>query len=344
MTTSVANLDPTQYVKVNTNRNSITLQSMRDEIRIALSDVEPAISNTVFHTLNGGDNPLQFLNIETDVWVLSMTNRSKLTITETDAVGKPSDFFTEVGKGNVPGHSFVAIVGHNPSCSTTNFDDIWAGGGNMVLPTTGEELEIVSDSPLDTAGGDGARTVLISTLDTDLNPISTAPVTLNGTSAVTIPGGAVHFRMNHLTATSGGFVLTAGDMTVNPTESNIGKLTIREVGTGLVRSVIMPMIGKCEDAHVIPPAGFSIFGLRNLLTWPEGQSGTIVLTIKSRVANSARISTGRVPIYQQPVNIIFEAKNRGTSFLDRALRAKSLNSGIAITTITEYLMVDDNFL
>jgi len=85
MSTTMANLDTTQYVKVNSVRESITLQSFRDEVRITFSNDKPAMGNTVFHTLNGSDDPLQLLNIDTDVWVLAMTDRSGLAITETKA-------------------------------------------------------------------------------------------------------------------------------------------------------------------------------------------------------------------------------------------------------------------
>lgn len=51
MTTSVANLDTTQYVKVNIGLNPITLQAHRDAVRIVFSDAKPAKSNTAFHIL-----------------------------------------------------------------------------------------------------------------------------------------------------------------------------------------------------------------------------------------------------------------------------------------------------
>lgn len=316
------------------------------DLYYSISAIEPPKNSDKYKIFRRGDT-INLNSGDLSVWVFSpqvkgLINLSRFGFIASSSV--PNDFFTEVGKGNVPGHSFVAIIGHNPNCSSTNFDDVWGGPGNMILPTVGEELEILSDSPDDTDGGDGARTVLITTLDVDLNPLPPAVVTMNGTTPVAVPGGAIHFRMHHLTPTSGGFVLTAGDVSVNPMESNIGNIHIRASGSSLIRSVIEAGEGKTEDAHVVPPAGFSIFGLRNLLAWPEGQSGDIVLTIKSRVPNSARISTGIVPIYQQPINIIFEAKNRGTSFLDRALRAKSTNEGASLTTITEYLMIDDNYL
>lgn len=98
MSTSVANLDTTQYVKINSSRRNIVLQSTRDEVRIVLSDVKPSRSNTVFHTLNGGDAPLYLSNIDTDVWALSITGRSKLVITETRSSFVEEDYNTKTYK------------------------------------------------------------------------------------------------------------------------------------------------------------------------------------------------------------------------------------------------------
>ena len=46
-------------------------------------------------------------------------------------------FYLEVNKGNIEGHSMVAVVGSNSSVGTT-FTDIWSGGGDMVYQTGGE--------------------------------------------------------------------------------------------------------------------------------------------------------------------------------------------------------------
>lgn len=82
MTTSVANLDLTQYVKVNSGSGAFTLQAHRDTVRIAFSDVKPSRDNIVFHELGGTEESiLQVPYTETGIWVLAMTDRSKLTIT-----------------------------------------------------------------------------------------------------------------------------------------------------------------------------------------------------------------------------------------------------------------------
>ena len=78
-------LDTSQYVKINDDPGSFLLQSHGDTVRIAFSDLKPAKSNTAFHELGGQagvESVLQVPPIETFIWVLAMTDRSKLTITK----------------------------------------------------------------------------------------------------------------------------------------------------------------------------------------------------------------------------------------------------------------------
>jgi hypothetical protein len=79
-------LDTTQYVRINTGLNPLILQANRDAVRIAVSSLKPAKSNTSFHLLGGDDAPLPMLSIDTNVWALAMSDTSSLIITETDPI------------------------------------------------------------------------------------------------------------------------------------------------------------------------------------------------------------------------------------------------------------------
>jgi len=83
-TTQNVVLDTNQYVKVNTEPGFYLLQSHGDTVRIAFSDLKPAKSNTAFHELGGqaGVESVQSPYVETLMWALAMTDRSKLTITK----------------------------------------------------------------------------------------------------------------------------------------------------------------------------------------------------------------------------------------------------------------------
>lgn len=82
MTTLRVNLDPTRYVKVTIDAqlpSALYLQSHGDTVRIVVSDTQPSLGNVVFHELS--DN-MELSMTESPVWVLSMSPRSALTVTQ----------------------------------------------------------------------------------------------------------------------------------------------------------------------------------------------------------------------------------------------------------------------
>lgn len=85
MVTTRVNLDTTQYVRVTSDPlqpSSLLLQSHRDTVRIAFSDVKPARDNTVFHELGEKDGVLNVPLTETAAWALATSDRCALTATE----------------------------------------------------------------------------------------------------------------------------------------------------------------------------------------------------------------------------------------------------------------------
>lgn len=114
MTTSIANLDVTQYVKVNQGANPITLQAGGDAVRIAFSSVKPAKDNEAFHVLTGKEGPRDFNLQDTDVWALATTDNASLAVSEFESssvIGRDladarvrvtslsqAEYFTGIGK------------------------------------------------------------------------------------------------------------------------------------------------------------------------------------------------------------------------------------------------------
>ena len=244
------------------------------------------------------------------------------------------DFLIDVGLGKVQGYSQAAVVMRNPSADNTQFTDVWAGGGNMSLASAPETWEIVSDNVNDTDGGTGARTVLISSLDSDYNIQPPQIVTLNGTTPVTLSG--THFRPHNLAATSTLFCLTAGS-----NETNVGTLTLRVLGGGDTRAVVRPGVGKNEDGQVTVPAGKTIMGLQVIRNLPINESADFFVSIKPFGANTARISSGELSSYQNETDLVFQAKFITTEKTDFAWRVKPTNSGASCAVIQEFLIVDN---
>ena len=250
------------------------------------------------------------------------------------AITPSTDFSIEVGLGNIPGFSTAAVVMRNPNADNTGFFDVWSGGGNMVLPTSAETWEIVSDSALDAAAGTGARTVIVQSLDINYEVQSSQVVTLNGTTPVALTG--THYRTHQLAPTSGCLVLTAGS-----THQNQGTLTIRASGGGLTRMQILPLVGKSEDGHIAVPAGISLFGLAVLNPWAKDESGRITNLVTSSATDAATIQTGVFPAYQNDLTIIFQAKFMSSEKTDRIFQANPANLGAEVVIVEEFYVIDN---
>jgi len=70
--------------------------------------------------------------------------------------GLTDNFYLEVAKGNIPGHSAVNKFGHNGAVAMTG-EDVWAGGGDYgFFPTSAVSIDIKSDDDED--GGAGTDT------------------------------------------------------------------------------------------------------------------------------------------------------------------------------------------
>jgi len=159
----------------------------------------------------------------------------------------PFDFFLEMSKGNIPGHTARNIIGRNPTVGTS-VEDLWDPGGVLVYATAGEQWEISSDDANDTSAGTGARTVIIRYLD-DNHVRQTETVTLNGFSVVTTVGTDM-FRFESAE------VITAGSGA-----ENAGLLTITVAGAGDVRGAIIANENVSLDGHYTVPAGKTAFAV-----------------------------------------------------------------------------------
>ena len=161
-------------------------------------------------------------------------------------ITNPTDFYTEVAKGNVVGHSAINKFGHNNAA--TSGDDVWGGGGTYVFyPTAAVAVDIISTSTADDTGGTGGIQVTVTGLDVNWEEASET-ITLNGTAAVQLSTAFV--RMYRA------FVYEAGTGNVNA-----GDITVyaRATGSGVTAGDIGIFIGASEGQtqHAIytVPAG-----------------------------------------------------------------------------------------
>jgi hypothetical protein len=101
------------------------------------------------------------------------------------------DYNLEVLRGNIPGHSMVSMRGHDVTVPNGGPFGLSAGFGvggyqfdQSALDTTPAAVAVASEDANDTGAGTGARTVIISGLDSS-GAAQTAIETLNGITEVT---------------------------------------------------------------------------------------------------------------------------------------------------------------
>lgn len=154
------------------------------------------------------------------------------------------DSLSAIAFGLDPRFRRVTASGNNADVDTGAQEDVWTGGGMYPWLTAATNLELVSTSASDAAAGVGARTVTITGLNIDYNEI-TATVTLNGLTAV--PVGTAFFRINSVVVASAG-----------TTKTNVGDVTLRDLGAGTTRAVISAGFGVNRQSQYTVPAGYTL--------------------------------------------------------------------------------------
>lgn len=241
------------------------------------------------------------------------------------------DFKLEVAKGNVAGHSIGRIVARRPaSTSTTDFEDIWGGSGDLVWPTTAETLQVRSDNANDTALGTGARAILTQSLDDNLAPQNII-TPLNGTTPVVLTSS--HFRTNDI------FVISSGS-----SQHNEGTITLEVSGGGAVRNIILPEISASQDGHYTVPAGFKAYSQQVITVLGFNESANFRTQNKSStLADATEYISADFPVYQNvgvfETIVPFEI---GGGF-DFTVQAKANNLNAEINYAIEFILVQDGF-
>lgn len=236
------------------------------------------------------------------------------------------NFLLAIAAGLVEGVVAQGILSTNPAVGST-FEDIWDAGGNFVYATTGETLELVSDSAADDSAGTGLRTIRVEGLNTDYEEISEI-VTLDGTAAVTLSNS--YFRTRIMRA-----------LTVGSGSENAGNITLRVSGGGNTRLLMRATQGVTFSSHFTVPTGKTLFVLGAAAFIPKNED----VTIKTRGrfgSNTAPIGTGlELSVYQN--HYIFP--NLTIPFFpeksDLFVQAKSTNAAVSVSHVIEALLTDN---
>lgn len=198
--------------------------------------------------------------------VNSTTNRIYVS-QETDAVLADSNYFFNVARGSIPGHSVVVRNAYNPNVSQDTETSVWVEGG--IYPhgtwTTAQKLYVISTSAADTG-----QTIQIEGLDSDYN-LQTDTVVTTGTTAVQTTKNFIRIH-------------TATIISSSANSANAGEITFRlGSGTGTVVAHIRAGFGITKLSQYTVPAGKTAYIIYGAATSFRSGSGNIGSQVRMMV-------------------------------------------------------------
>jgi hypothetical protein len=153
--------------------------------------------------------------------------------------GAYEPFELQVARGQVDGHTPIAIFGYSAAVGSSALGPVWEGltlsGGNYAYPGSAAPLVLVSDSASDTT----ALSVRIDGCGAGFVPLSET-IALNGTTNVTTTNSFL--RINQMTVTNG---------------TNVGNITAKISGTTYAK--INAGIGQTQMSIYTVPAGYTFY-------------------------------------------------------------------------------------
>jgi len=158
-------------------------------------------------------------------------------------------FDLQVSRDQITGHIRVFDFGINNSVGTA-VSTIWTGSATYAFPAAATVMKVSSGSANDAAAGTGARTVLITGLDTNYAVISET-VTLNGQTAVNTANS--YLRINGME------VLTTGSGNTSAGVIYIGTGTVTTGVPANVYGIIPLAYNQSTQAVYTVPAGYTAY-------------------------------------------------------------------------------------
>lgn len=243
-----------------------------------------------------------------------------------------SEFFLDISKGNVPGHSSIHKFGKNPGVSTTVFDTIWNGGGKYTgFDAVGAEtVTITSSSANDTLIGTGLRTIRLYGLDAS-GLQQTEDIELNGLTSVT--STKEYLRLDRARG------LTAGTL-----EHNEGDITIRQsTTTAVIFAVVPATYNSTMIAAYTVPSNKNGYILSQRATIANKNAASVEMRIKLRSPGGLFVVGGEAALNSTGtgyINMNFKVPNKIPPLTDIFIEAKA-SASIAVSAFMDILLVDN---
>jgi hypothetical protein len=184
--------------------------------------------------------------------------------------GQPEHFFSEVAKGNIPGHSVVHKFGHGQV--GTSLVPITVSNAYQT-PTAAVSLEIVSNNLADALDDTGAHEYTVVGIDANYDEVTQviAAHATAGTTAVAVPTAMLRvYRW---------YVSKSGVYADDSTGSHVGTLTLRVASAGATWSTIeaTPLpAGQSEIGWYTVPDGYRAYIVHQEITVDSTKSVDVI--------------------------------------------------------------------
>lgn len=234
------------------------------------------------------------------------------------------DFYLELSKGNIPGHSGINKFGHHHSVGTTQ-EVIWPLGGIMEYSTIADITGISSTNDLDT------QNVIIQGLDSNWLEVD-VPVTLNGQTEVVL--GTSLIRINRVynddnTDFAGNiYVYTSAATVTAGIPSPISTARAYVEGNDNI---------TLQCIYTVPAnkTGYLVFGKASVSSGKD-----VVLKFYGRAFGKVFTTRHVIDVYSNTYDYFFKLPLSISEKSDIELRAKSSASGTEVSAAFDIVLVD----
>jgi hypothetical protein len=267
-----------------------------------------------------------------EVMMLATNNANQVSNTTPMPVMTNNEFIyaapwdLQVARSKVDGVSQINIFGFSSGVQQT-FIPLWEANTALSFPTNAIQMNVASTSTSDNS----TSQVTISGLNSDWNEIIEV-VSMNGTSNVTTANSFLRINSMAMTKPADG------------QNTNVGSISARN-GLGTAHALILPGIGRMQNAWYSVPAGKSFY-VRNINAFcGESKSGASPDWIYYRVLTTNNItrmtSTLLTTNFQHEYKVLRTNPVRYTQKLDVQWQYAASDGTKSVSLILEGLLISD---
>ena len=238
-------------------------------------------------------------------------------------VGTTEPFEIQLARGQIPGHSFVHVIGAVPAMSVNTTGTVW-DINDTLYPWSAFDTASVLNIPAVVAGDNGKRVVVYG-LDADYNEVSES-FTLSSTATVT--GSVVFKRVQVAYYFDGGYNAVA-----------IGNINIR-VGTTVVSRIRLGRNQTFNGVYTVP-AGYTAYITQGVMTCQSGADATGNFYVRQvadnhfRVGHTFEVTGGGEYVYQ--FTVPFKAPEK----TDIDVRASVRSNNARVTAAYDIILIKE---